>query len=521
LAFLSGLTALGYQVLWLRQLSSGTGAYTYVFAFILVLFLAGLAIGARILVTGRLRRFDAVSVITVAQLGVAIAAVLGLVLASAVSSVAWPMLAIVVVTPTAVLLGITFPASASLLPDRADEVGTETGQLLAVNTTGAIAGSFLVPFLVVPLIGTPGAVALLAGLNAAVALVLVAGVSAERTPPLRRPLGSLAAGATIVAAIVVASMPSPTVARILEVGGSPIRAVEDEIAETVVALDGERPRLWVNGISMTTLTVDTRLMSVLPMVLRPDHRSELIVAFGMGSTFRTALLGGIETEAIELVPSVPGMFDLFFPDAAVHLADPIGRILVADGRNHVELSDRQFSAVVVDPPPPIESAGVSVIASLEFYQASARLLEPGGVMVQWVPAGQTADEMRAHIRTFRAVFPHMLVLVGVSDTGIYLVGSAAPLSIEPAAVTRILTERPAVLDDISSAFDSPATTVSGWATTLPGLVWLVDEAVDAAVGAGPLITDDRPMPEYFLLRRLSTKDELATTASRLRELITP
>ena len=46
LAFVSGLTSLGYQVLWTRLLSSGTGNSTYVFTMILGLFLVGIAIGA-------------------------------------------------------------------------------------------------------------------------------------------------------------------------------------------------------------------------------------------------------------------------------------------------------------------------------------------------------------------------------------------------------------------------------------------------------------------------------------------
>ena len=45
-AFVSGLTSLGYQVLWTRMLASGTGNTTYVFTVILAMFLIGLAIGA-------------------------------------------------------------------------------------------------------------------------------------------------------------------------------------------------------------------------------------------------------------------------------------------------------------------------------------------------------------------------------------------------------------------------------------------------------------------------------------------
>ena len=43
---MSGLTSLGYQVLWTRLLSSGTGNSTYVFTLILGMFLIGITIGA-------------------------------------------------------------------------------------------------------------------------------------------------------------------------------------------------------------------------------------------------------------------------------------------------------------------------------------------------------------------------------------------------------------------------------------------------------------------------------------------
>jgi spermidine synthase len=257
------------------------------------------------------------------------------------------------------------------------------------------------------------------------------------------------------------------------------------------------------------------------MILRPEHRTELVIAFGMGSTYRTALFGGVEVEAVELVPSVPAMFDLFFDDAASHLADAGGRIVIADGRNHVEVSDRRFSAIVVDPPPPVQSAGVSVIASLEFYRASARLLDPGGVMIQWVPVGQTADEMAAHIRTFRSVFRHTLVMLGLSDKGLLLVGSDGPLAIEASAIERVLVAHPAVLADISTAPDSPATTVGEWLATLPAMVWLTDGEVDAVVGTGPLVTDDRPLPEYYLIRHLLSPAEIVHSAARIRELLDP
>ena len=77
------------------------------------------------------------------------------------------------------------------------------------------------------------------------------------------------------------------------------------------------------------------------------------------------------------------------------LADPDGRVIVTDGRNHLELTDERFDIIVTDPPPPIESSGASVISSLEYYQAGRDHLTPGGVMMQWVPFGAPRTSSRS------------------------------------------------------------------------------------------------------------------------------
>ena len=69
-----------------------------------------------------------------------------------------------------------------------------------------------------------------------------------------------------------------------------------------------------------------------------------------------------------------------------------------------------------------------------------------------------------------------------------------------------MLERPGVLDDISGAFDSPVSTVDGWVEEIRRQTWLVGDEVGTYAGAGPLITDDDPRPEYFLLRDLSGDD---------------
>jgi spermidine synthase len=513
LAFVSGLTSLGYQVLWTRLLSSGTGNSTYVFTLILGTFLIGIALGAAAFT--RLRPYIGrpVAAIAVAQVAVAILAFAGLVLVighpgpldpSRPLESAWAILGpmLLVVLPTTFVMGFTFPASSALLGDDPQRIATSAGSLLATNTLGAIVATFAIPFLVIPTVGSPVAVALLAVINVVTALVLLA--VATGIDPIRRLVTAAVAAAVGLAILVGIAGPGtvvdPGAARVLEAGGTIFAAAEDEIA-SVQAGQVVAKELWVTGTSMTLLTVDAKLMPVLPLVLRPESESALTVAFGMGSAFRAGLAAGLRTDAVELVPSVPEMFGWFYADAAAVLADPKGQVIIADGRNHMELTDRRYDIIVTDPPPPIESSGASVISSLEYYRAGHARLNPGGVMMQWTPYGGTVDEFRAHLRTFHAVYPHVIIAFGPGGYGFFMFGSDDPMAFSDAAIAEVLG-RPGILEDISSAFDSPEQTIDGWTERIHSLVWIVDDEVSRFTGDGPLITDDRPLPEYFLLRRL-------------------
>ena len=513
LAFVSGLTSLGYQVLWTRLLSSGTGNSTYVFTLILATFLIGIAAGAAVFTWLRPRIGRPVAAIAIGQVLVAGLAFGGLVLVIGHPGPLDPMhvlesvgkavgSVLLVVLPTTFVMGFMFPASSALLGDDPRRIATSAGGLLAANTLGAIVATFAIPFLVIPVVGSPVAVAVIALVNVATALTLLA---ASPMIALARRVASGALAVVVGLAIVVGlatpgTVVDPGIARVRETGGTIFASAEDEIAAVQAGKHGQR-ELWVTGTSMTLLTVDAKLMPVLPLILRPQSTRALTVAFGMGSAFRGALIAGLRTDAIELVPSVPKMFGYFYDDAAAVLANPTGRVIIADGRNHVELTDQRYDIIVTDPPPPIESSGASVISSLEYYQAGHARLNPGGIMMQWTPHGGTAEEFKAHLRTFHAVFTHVTIGNGPGGYGFYLLGSDDPMVFTGAAIREVLA-RPGILADISSAYDSPEHTIDGWVRRIGSLLWISDDQVTAYTGDGPLITDDRPLPEYFLLRRL-------------------
>jgi spermidine synthase len=510
-AFVSGLTSLGYQVTWTRLLASGTGGLTYVFTVILALFLIGIALGAALFTVVRPRIKDPVRLLAISQLAVAVLSVAGLILVISQPRVLDPGrplfsigvlfgAAVLTVLPVTIVLGLAFPTASELLRDDLGTSGSESGLLLGVNTTGAIIGSLVIPFVFMPTIGSPAIIVLLALAN----LALGVGLALQA-----RPVRAAIAGAGIVSAVlivVIATRPGlvvqPNEARIAARGATLFESREDEIASVQAGQDRATPELWVGGTSMTLLTVDAKLMPILPLIARPESERALVVAFGMGTAYRTALIAGLRTDAVELVPSVPHMFGYYYEDAAQVLADPNGRVVIADGRNHLELVDERFDIILTDPPPPIQSSGVSVISSLEYYEAGRDHLTDAGVMMQWTPYGTTESDLKEHIRTFASVFPHVIAVRGSGGYGFYMLGSMMPMSLDPVVATTVL-ERPGVLDDISSAFDSPASTIDGWLAEIDRQTWLIDGQVRAYAGSGPMITDDQPRPEYFLLRELS------------------
>ena len=120
---------------------------------------------------------------------------------------------LVVVLPATIVMGFTFPAASMLLGDDPGRIAANAGRLLAANTAGAITATFAIPFFVIPAVGSPNAVAILALVNAATGIILVASRAGVAGPlgPRRWGAGSLgtAAAAVVVSIAIVASLVTP------------------------------------------------------------------------------------------------------------------------------------------------------------------------------------------------------------------------------------------------------------------------------------------------------------------------
>ncbi len=190
---------------------------------------------------------------------------------------------------------------------------------------------------------------------------------------------------------------------------------------------------------MTLLTVDAKLMPVLPLIARPGVEGALVVAFGMGSAFRGALIAGLHDGGGRARPQRARDVRLLLrrrrrPSSPTRTA---GSSSPTAGTTSSS-TDKRFDIIITDPPPPIESSGASVISSKEYYEAGRDHLTDGGIMMQWLPYGGPAADFNDHIRTFAAVFPEVTIVKGAGGYGVYMLGSSRPITFDEANIRAVL-----------------------------------------------------------------------------------
>jgi spermidine synthase len=503
--FVSGLVSLALEVLWTRMMLQGTGSSIYVFIAVVAVFLTGIAGGSLVYERQKHRTPQ------LATLGALMAAAAGLALVPMIVSnifgPAWLPLAVVLILPVTAIFGYTFPLTVRLFVDRADQASRGVGLAYAANTAGCVAGTVLAGFVLIPTLGTSTAIITVSLLLATLGTGLAARYAVGRE--LVRPLIGLLAAAALLVVLFIAAAKLTFIQREVAATGAPTAHFEDSVASVDVMGGPPRSRnLYINGVGITKLTIDTKVLAYVPKAARPAARTMLNICFGMGSTYRSSLILGMRTTAIELDPTVPSVMSWFYPDAGKYLHSRLSRIIVSDGRNYVRLSDQRYDLITVDLPPPIWSAGAVVLLTREFYQEASQRLTPGGVLATFIPKERAPLE-RLLLRTFRSAFRYMSVVYAPRPFGTYVLGSQAPISFTPAAIGEVFGSK-AARDDLRGAPDFRPHSTAEWTSIIRRSVWLTNNQVNAYTGTGPLITDDHPLTEYFLLNGASDgAEELA------------
>jgi hypothetical protein len=280
------------------------------------------------------------------------------------------------------------------------------------------------------------------------------------------------------------------------------RILRDSTATVMATGTGMDKELLVNGYGMTSLTTITKVMAHLPLAsLERPPQNALVICFGMGTTFRALRSWGIPVTAAELVPSVPKLIGYYHDDGDEVAASPLSHIEIDDGRRFLERTTDQFDVITIDPPPPLPAAGSSLLYSKEFYEVARRRLRPGGILQQWLPTTPDSEpvDVTAVTRSLQAEFPYIRAFE--DEFGIHFLCSDHPI---PVRTIEELVQRmpPAALKDFAE-WEMPNDPLASARYVFGNLLRqeLNPAELAAASPDTPALTDDRPITEYYVLRR--------------------
>ena len=536
----SGFASLSLQVVWTRLLVQILGPTTYAFSTVVAIFIVGIAFGAAIgsAIAARFKNAAiglATALLISAALALASAAAVDwalLTIAEIVSQTTYQfadvlqrevLLVCALLLPMTVAFGAAFPFAVALAAGRDEQVTTRIGIIYAVNTLGAILGSLLAGFWLVPAIGLHMTIRVVCGLSALTALAvliasprsrariagfgLVIGVAVgiamvPRWDPLLLSSGAYKYAAGMRGGDLQTALTAGELLSYRE-GSTGTVAVRRLTGSTSLAIDGKVDAS--NSGDMLT----QRLLAHLPLLLHPNPQRAAILGLGSGVTLGSALTHPLtDATVIEISPEVVEASRFFEKENHRALADPRTRLVVGDGRTHLMLGTQSYDMIVSEPSNPW-MAGIASLFTREFFQAARQRLAPGGVLCQWAHTYDISDEdLRSIVATFLEVFPEGTMWL-VGDADVLLIGSNGPLEPRLGDIAAAM-RRPGVAADL-------ATVGVRSAFALQSLFVAHGDALKAWTAGAPLQTDDRTALEFSGPRSIfgAHRDDNAAT---LREL---
>ena len=453
---LSGMVALVYQVAWNRILSLLLGSSVYAFSLILTVFILGLALGTASFSRLLPRFSNYINIYGITQITIGIFSLLIIPLFGAIPFVNrwiyenWGLqfefiqltnfliIFALLFIPT-FFMGAQFPLVIKLMARKLETLGSHVGRVYACNTIGAIIGSFVAGFILIPELGLQ--TTLLSGVFSNVLLgtaILMLGAR------LNLGVKIYVLPVFLIFCVFAAKSIGPWDKSVISSGSfMPYRIADLKAAElkknkilffkegmhttvtTELSVSGNI-FLRVNGKTDASLALDMRtqlLSGYLPMLFHPDPKSVLVVGQGSGIT-----LGAVEQfpaneiTLVEISPAVIEGSRFFDPFNHHALDDDRVTLKLEDGRNHIALSESTYDVIISEPSNPWIS-GVGALFTVNFFELLKKRLNPGGVACIWVHTNMSPDSFKSIIRSFSEEFPFVSMWESIAGDDYLLIGS--------------------------------------------------------------------------------------------------
>jgi spermidine synthase len=530
----SGAAAMTLQVLWTRALAVLIGSSIFSFTLILLAFLIGLGVGSAVF--GRLSQRTAHPVRWLASLHLGIAAAVGvsyLVTDKIPFVFTWLLesssygvdtilicqfiLACITVLPATILMGGIFPLTMRIAAARLDSVGRDIGSAYALNTTGAIVGSFLAGFVTLPILGLQRGI--YAAVLASLCLAALLFAFAPELPRARRATGVAVAAGMAVLGILLPRWDLVS----FSAGFFRVSIAREYIYRQVHKKPWQTPKLvfYEDGVA-TTVTVDQWnktyslknngkvdasndadmatqiIVGLLPLLLYQGDAPPKVALIGYGSGVTAGAITQYPIRSLEVVELEPAIYRasrFFDNDNHRPLLNPKVTARVGDGRNFLGQRRDKFDVIVSQPSNPWLT-GVSNLFTREYFRDVKTRLGPNGIFCQWAQLYEMSPwNIKAIYRTVREEFPYVYVFAAEdlsSDT--ILIASMHPLTLD--------------LDVLEKAFRDPTTRAEARRAGLNSphdvfaYLLLGPEELESFTAGSPDNTDDNARIEFSAPRDL-------------------
>jgi len=451
------MTALIYEIIWIRPLTLVFGTTIYAVSTIIASFILGLAVGSW--VSGRYtdRLQNPLRYFAFVQLGIGFYGILLLPIFGALPEVylglyhtTFPnqalftftqvLMSIAMISIPATLMGATLPLMMRTYSEEFTTVGKDVGKLDASNSFGAVVGTLAAGFLLIPVLGIQHSIIATASINVLMGIIILS------TKKYRKPKYL----AIIIVIVIPFFLLYPSydnetlnmgyffyVETTMEEFNKKLELQkvlfykESLYSSVEVVSIGSWKELAING-HIECNNHPKPLAGLMNIGSIPyemfdynygNPENAIVIGLGCGATSKW-LSERVNTTTVEIDPVVAEANYLFYENID-------HRLIIDDARNWLLRNDEKFDLIVTDPVDPYQQAGF--LFTKEFYSLVNNNLSENGLVSQWVPAYvMSLDDFYIFYNTFHSVFPYVHIYSIEKDylRELVFIGSPKPIEIK-------------------------------------------------------------------------------------------
>lgn len=443
-AFFSGMLLLALEIVWFRYLLVARHGTSVNFAIMLAIVLMGIGLGG--LVISRIKLADryinklayflpiAASILTLTgfyffqwYFDVHIMSIL-------TNDAYFIFAACILIFPTSFMSGMIFPLLGECVYRENLVVTSSSGYLTMANTIGAVIGSAITTFYLLPEVGIENSIFIIVLAYLFISLLLIKNIKTE----------VITIFAVVICVIVI--FPHGLVKKSYDKVYSSffpdykVIAFREGLNQSIAYLEhqsiGKRDyvQLVTNNHSMSTTNFHAqrymRLYAYFPYLFSNDIEDVLQISYGVGNTAESIIMlpDMKHFDVVDMSPDILELSDIVHNETGFYpLRDKRTVAHVEDGRFFLQTTQNKYDLITAEPPPPI-SAGVVNLYTQEYFQLIYNALKPEGVTTYWLPLSSLVEtDTLAIIKAFCNVFQDCSLWDGVK-LNFMLVGSKSGLN---------------------------------------------------------------------------------------------